>query len=75
MGFWKIPQDAKWDELSENNRQHLIHRALSDKETGLYPVKSNEYILYGGEQALLFRPTRIVYKVVMFLYEGLLKVL
>ena len=71
--FWRnIPAWAKWDELSEIKHLPLLQRVLEDPETGAEEFDRDEYILYGPEEALLFRPKGLLPRLAMTLYEAML---
>ena len=72
--FWNFPAYVKWDELDERYHTSLVQRAFRDEETGMEEFEKNSFILFGEEEALLFRPTKIVYKLGAILYTGLLAI-
>ena len=72
--FWhSIPAWAKWDELSETKHLPLLQRVLEDPETGVEGFNRDEYILYGPEEALLFRPKGRLPRLAMHLYEAMME--
>ena len=73
--FWEFDAWVKWDELDEITHERLIFAALRDRHTGIQRHERNSVIVYGPEEALLFRPRTALFRVVMFLYEGLYAVL
>lgn len=69
--FWKFPACAKHDEIDELRHPKLWAGALSSPETGIYSLKKGEYVLYGDQEALLFRPKRRVFKLALELFSAL----
>ena len=60
--FWDFPSCAKWDEIIEGQHDYLYHGALGDWQTGVNKVETNVFILYGDNEALLFRPVKFIYR-------------
>lgn len=75
MSFWNFRASDKWDEIDIVRHPKLWSGALSDPDTGAYALKRGEYVLYGPEEALLFRPKRAVFRVGMELYLALLSLI
>ena len=70
MSFWNFNPWDKYDELIEGRHDHLFCAALSDEETGVEKVDSHTYILFGRVEALLMRPTSLVCRLGLDLYEA-----
>ncbi len=57
--FWDFPSSSKIDVLDEKHHAPLIAGALMDAETQIDTIEDG-FILYGEEEALLFRPRTLV---------------
>lgn len=69
--FWDFPAYVKWDELDEKKHRGLILGALADDYTGVEQIDSHTFILYGPEEALLFKPLSLVYRHSLCLYAAM----
>ena len=66
--FWDFPQCAKWDELHERQHDRLLWGALADIDTLANTVDNERYTLFGPDEALLFVPKSLIYKLIMVVY-------
>lgn len=66
-GRWKLDHSSKLDVLIEPNHTHHILYFLGDKDTHLEPESDGNYILYGGEEALLVVPSLVCTKLLLIL--------
>jgi len=75
--WWStIPAYAKYDELLDDGTDdYLLRPILRDGETLAEHSGRCEYILYGGDQALLYRPKHLIPRLAMELYVGMLSVI
>jgi len=73
--FWNLPAWSKLDELKETNHMQHIVPALEDALTHVEEFEREEYILYGPEEALLFRPHGLIPRLAMTLYCNMMSLL
>ena len=75
--WWdNIPHYAKYDEmLDDRSDDYLIAPVLSDDCTAIERSGRDEYILFGEQEALLYRPVHLITRLGMDLYCTMLGII
>jgi hypothetical protein len=61
--FWDFDPWVKYDEIVEGTHDHLYYGALRDSKTGVDKLDTKTFILYGDQEALLFRPVNFICRI------------